>query len=1114
MKKALAIILCVVMLVPMFCSTIVATDPLTWEGLAAATSNLAGVEPFEISQINTNGVKPNVDGYVDDGEYVLTQVLRDSENDMVTYRKSNNVDLPDFAYVHMNEDADYLYFAVEVEMGDLTKGLTARDCAFHTNEGGVKEYEKDPETGDYKLDGSGNKIPKTYNMTGGYSNEMIFVLNPLTSDVIPNTLPSMESGTMRQYRVAYRYDVDFATVRYAGAKNLDGKADAATAASEIVPLTNTEAFDDRLVYEFAFKKSELKQEFALGDDDITGFTYGFRMDTYFEGKLQTITNTTGRHGYGYAITDALKNAVTNLPLKKTDDTCDWNDSNIYVKTDSSLSAEFTTKYVSEWEDLIPFGLPYTTLASNGTVPTIDGVINDSEYAQRMTLKDADTDLLVYNKGAAANLLPEYAYVYMNMDDDNFYFGIKIQLDNNINDIRLPIGFSDSPYIDLPTFMKAHNNTTYSENPTVASSAPNCINICLGFAADGTSGSHGAYKAGISGSSISKELVSECAGTIATDAQSRKYTSFELVIPKYQAVREFKLASSDIKYFNYGIWINSMTDDTTGTRDANARIGYGWQTDKMGALNLKNKLLNTASSGDWKKGYICVKVLDSTVEPSGVDYFDLDEHRQKKLYVGSSSAAPVSDGTIGANEYAYNTTVKAGNRNYGVIAGGAQSGSYFKLSMDHDNDYLYIGMVVNDPGLVIRRLNSDGTYQETDAKKWDYYCLKLSFDKENITREIELYCFVWADSATAMDYRLHPYLRTIGTAETPTTAEKAGTLWGMTANADGIDYSINQTKKAAGSGSCAGSMYTAATGETNTTDYTKNDTVVFEMKLSKADIAEAYYGVKDASLLDEKFLIKFIHQGYKYNTETADDLADVTGGHGIKWWTGHDMDSDTMYVDTGIASAYGVNSKMNGYGHVVVLKNAIATSNSASIRLTDGSSGMRFMSTVDKATYDKLVETYDNVCVGTVITPKLYVDYLLERDGKFTKGDLDTIDCGNEKNYLDLRTIAPYKTLENQYVFVGSIANIYENHYDFEYAAIGYIEYYNDGEDPQYIYSNTYATRSVEQVAEKALADYSDYGVGYTNANYDIKSGIVVYTPYTAVQRAYIKDKSFLKKVEA
>ena len=108
---------------------------------------------------------------------------------------------------------------------------------------------------------------------------------------------------------------------------------------------------------------------------------------------------------------------------------------------------------------------------------------------------------------------------------------------------------------------------------------------------------------------------------------------------------------------------------------------------------------------------------------------------------------------------------------------------------------------------------------------------------------------------------------------------------------------------------------------------------------------------------------------------------------------------------------------------------------ASVRTTEGSTGLRFLSTVNRAEYEELIRIAgaENVTQGTFIVPQFYV----ENAGGF--------DIERFAKYLDIPAKAWYRESDTEYTLAGSVANIYANHYDLAYAGCAYLKIrYTDG----------------------------------------------------------------------
>ena len=136
---------------------------------------------------------------------------------------------------------------------------------------------------------------------------------------------------------------------------------------------------------------------------------------------------------------------------------------------------------------------------------------------------------------------------------------------------------------------------------------------------------------------------------------------------------------------------------------------------------------------------------------------------------------------------------------------------------------------------------------------------------------------------------------------------------------------------------------------------------------------------------------------------------------------------------------------------------------------------------------------ENVRVGTLIAPESYV---LEA-GAFTKEALDVLDK-NSVRYLDVVAGAPYLTLEQSYVFAGSVANIRPENRNLAFAAIGYIEVIKNGESTVR-YSPVYTVRSVSRVATAAYADVRAEADG--EYLYEVNG---VFSPYSEEQRSVLE----------
>ena len=171
---------------------------------------------------------------------------------------------------------------------------------------------------------------------------------------------------------------------------------------------------------------------------------------------------------------------------------------------------------------------------------------------------------------------------------------------------------------------------------------------------------------------------------------------------------------------------------------------------------------------------------------------------------------------------------------------------------------------------------------------------------------------------------------------------------------------------------------------------------------------------------------------------------------------------------GILVGYGIVSSM----HTVLAgdSDVITIHEGASVRLVEGSSGIRFKGEVDKD-YIAELEVADNVSevtYGIVITPKSYLDAVSD----FTMKELSDKYVSNPFLKIEAEKII---THDDTYEFRCAMIGLNRGLYAKEFAARSYIEIvYSDG-NIDYIYSDfdvNNNVRSVRNVAKAAFADTS------------------------------------------
>lgn len=178
------------------------------------------------------------------------------------------------------------------------------------------------------------------------------------------------------------------------------------------------------------------------------------------------------------------------------------------------------------------------------------------------------------------------------------------------------------------------------------------------------------------------------------------------------------------------------------------------------------------------------------------------------------------------------------------------------------------------------------------------------------------------------------------------------------------------------------------------------------------------------------------------------------------------------VLVGIMCISGVHGIAPNIKSVAASDNDVVTiHDGASVRLVEGSSGIRFCGEVDKD-YVADLEATDNVSdvtYGIIITPK---SYLNDDCSDFTVLELEAKYASNP--YLKIEA---EKKIDNgdTYEFRCAMIGLKRNVYAWEFAARSYIEVVYDDGTTNYIYSDfddSVNARSIRYVAKAALADSS------------------------------------------
>lgn len=171
--------------------------------------------------------------------------------------------------------------------------------------------------------------------------------------------------------------------------------------------------------------------------------------------------------------------------------------------------------------------------------------------------------------------------------------------------------------------------------------------------------------------------------------------------------------------------------------------------------------------------------------------------------------------------------------------------------------------------------------------------------------------------------------------------------------------------------------------------------------------------------------------------------------------------------------------------------------SQTMRLTPGSTGIRFLTEYDLAQYNAIT-AIPGVTIkhGTLIVPEFYMEAL---GGKLTFDSLQE----TGKLHLDVPSAGWYQTTATTGLIAGSIANIYANHYTLPYVAQGYATVtFSNGTSATFYAKNASATATtVYGLATDASNDRSP-----TQSDvycYEMPDGS--FSPYTTAQHEILNS---------
>ena len=181
---------------------------------------------------------------------------------------------------------------------------------------------------------------------------------------------------------------------------------------------------------------------------------------------------------------------------------------------------------------------------------------------------------------------------------------------------------------------------------------------------------------------------------------------------------------------------------------------------------------------------------------------------------------------------------------------------------------------------------------------------------------------------------------------------------------------------------------------------------------------------------------------------------------------------------------------------------------ASVRLVEGSNGIRFASTFSKSLIDFVNSNKDvgtAVKYGTIILPTDVLNTVNDKSA-FNVNTLISSGLEEGTGYVDIIAKDGFSEDESGNVTIrAALVNLKEKNFDRALSAVSYIKYVKDGHDV-YVFSNYSSddnSRSMAYIAQAALNDLKD--TSDSSYKYEVTvDGSVKFSCYSPAQRSILQ----------
>ena len=646
MKKALALILVLVMLCATLVPVVSAATPVTIN-LQELFADNGYASTYVGKALSKTDAKPDQDGVIEDGEYQKEYVVsKDGSKD--TYRSGSNgaIDLRNDYKEYVSHDDQWIYFAVDFQ--SCVKSTTN----FYWNLSFIDSFEFD------YVGGTAANTAFTQNGRGIKEGWLFGTKIDTTSQNLSNAVPSTKTAPVE--------NTDYVL---------------ATSKENLGESKWAGYYDFRCIHEIKISKAWYAAQVGVATEDVrelAWFTYAEAINGGASSYTQiahlpstNVLSALETEG-GAAYTGTASNTSTNsdkvLPrFFILDDEPEAPDDRLDLKAIYDSNG-YASTYVGK------------ALADGDAKPVQNGIIGTNEYQKmRVVSKDGSSSI---RKGAAAPLLADYKE-YISHDDKWIYVAFDfIAGASTITQFNYYLSFIDS--FKFNYYGGDAVNTAFQQNGIGINAAWHLNAVSTQTNAPVKYGETGLT---VNATGVEHSTDFDIAGTNAADttthAKALAHQVYEIKISKDWYAAKVGLANaSEVKNV---AWYTSMAQINTSTSSW-TYVGHVVSDADRAALKSATGLDYTGDSTATTTDIDGILPHFFILDEPGTDWEQFAGDNNLTVNVKPVTEVPVIDGVIGATEYPSTRTINVADLyNYNAAeVQGTEVVEYF----GHDAEYIY------------------------------------------------------------------------------------------------------------------------------------------------------------------------------------------------------------------------------------------------------------------------------------------------------------------------------------------------------------------------------------------------------------------------------------------